>query len=460
MRPIIMLQPGLAPNVAKAQEPLGGESADSSVFSELLGNLAEVAAINDVPEDHSEVFVPDTKEGMIELLSEELVQLDEIDLSELLVFTELDSTTLWEAAVPSEKNTELSPEERREEIFPILESLPDDLIAILTEKLIPKQQPEKEAGENGEILTTVQPISNNFILPESAADRKKPELEALWNELVIKLESLIEQVKEPEDLEKISPMVLHYLTNWQEMKKQTGITESSFLASVPEGSSKTAQVFQQLVQLFQQKSRFHHNNVYAVESKVTTRDVVRWLGKVLETSVQERPGLAQTQGSVNLPIAKVEQAVIQLPQTTSAPVRDTAFFEQFKSLMEVKRPVLQSPGTQLAITLKPANLGEMLVRFTQVNGEMIVKIIVTSARSKEMLEGNMQQLRHMFAPHQVAVERQDSLTQQTQHAHREEAEKQEQESKDQHNHDQNRKEKDENESFSSMFEELLLNEKV
>nr|WP_285853531.1 flagellar hook-length control protein FliK [Oceanobacillus luteolus] len=132
--------------------------------------------------------------------------------------------------------------------------------------------------------------------------------------------------------------------------------------------------------------------------------------------------------------------------------------EQFNRLIDVNKVALQQPKGQLAIMLRPANLGEMMVRFTQVNGEIIVKIMVTTKVAKEMLEGNMQQLRHMFAPHQVVVERQDNVTQQAQNQYDEDNQHQEQSSS--HQSASEGEDKDEEQSFSQMFEELILNEKV
>src|SRR5699024_4075522 len=45
--------------------------------------------------------------------------------------------------------------------------------------------------------------------------------------------------------------------------------------------------------------------------------------------------------------------------------------------------------------------------FIEMNGEMTVKITVSSQATKKMLEANIHQLKNMFSPHQVVIEKQE-----------------------------------------------------
>ncbi|MFC0014351.1 MULTISPECIES: flagellar hook-length control protein FliK [Allobacillus] len=89
------------------------------------------------------------------------------------------------------------------------------------------------------------------------------------------------------------------------------------------------------------------------------------------------------------------------------------------------------PGgmTQLTVQLKPMELGEMILRFVKQDGEMTVKITVMSQMAKEMVDKNLHQLRHMFSPHQVVVERQMDVPNETSFANfKEKQEEQEEQS--------------------------------
>ncbi|MBR7552891.1 flagellar hook-length control protein FliK [Allobacillus sp. GCM10007491] len=95
------------------------------------------------------------------------------------------------------------------------------------------------------------------------------------------------------------------------------------------------------------------------------------------------------------------------------------------------------PGgtTQLTVQLNPMELGEMILRFVKQDGEMTVKITVMSQMAKEMVDKNLHQLRHLFSPHQVVVERQIDVPNETNLANFKEKqeEQEEQSSKQQEN---------------------------
>ncbi|MFD1607693.1 flagellar hook-length control protein FliK [Oceanobacillus luteolus] len=275
-------------------------------------------------------------------------------------------------------------------------------------------------------------------------------------QLLTQIEQALSQIRDESDIETLAPKLLRYLEAWQQIDgKSGGISQ----LSLKESNTPFKSVWQELVQLYQQKTNLHTKNIYALESEVTTTDVIRWLGKILGANSQK---VSNSYNIVpaQLPISNVEQHVIQLPQAvgTQGKLASESFIEQFNRLIDANKVALQQPKGQLAIMLRPANLGEMMVRFTQVNGEIIVKIMVTTKMAKEMLEGNMQQLRHMFAPHQVVVERQDNVTQQAQNQYEEDNQHEEQSSS--HQSASKDEDKDEEQSFSQMFEELILNEKV
>src|SRR5699024_12226127 len=86
----------------------------------------------------------------------------------------------------------------------------------------------------------------------------------------------------------------------------------------------------------------------------------------------------------SMPLSKIEQYVIHLNQTQNAQPADQQLIEQFQKVMKTSKFLTMQNGTsQLNMTLRPENLGDMMVKLTQMNGEMTVKIVVTSAAAKE-----------------------------------------------------------------------------
>lgn len=108
--------------------------------------------------------------------------------------------------------------------------------------------------------------------------------------------------------------------------------------------------------------------------------------------------------------SKIQQYIIYTQQTnTDNEMVQKQLLDQFQQIM-VKSNFLQRGNgiNQLMVRLHPEQLGDITLKLTQVNGEMTVKMIVSSQATKDLLEGNLQQLRHMFSPHQVLIEKQDS----------------------------------------------------
>ncbi|SET41732.1 hook-length control protein FliK [Salinibacillus kushneri] len=113
----------------------------------------------------------------------------------------------------------------------------------------------------------------------------------------------------------------------------------------------------------------------------------------------------------SMPMSKIEQYTIYLQRGEGNPSSNNSdVMEQIQKILKSSRFIQNEGSTQLTIKLKPAHLGDMVVKFTQTNGEMAVRIAVSSQAAKDMLESNMNQLRHMFHPHQVIVDKQAEPT--------------------------------------------------
>ncbi|MBB6452921.1 hypothetical protein HNQ94_001367 [Salirhabdus euzebyi] len=128
-----------------------------------------------------------------------------------------------------------------------------------------------------------------------------------------------------------------------------------------------------------------------------------------------------------LPMSKLEQYTIYINRQNSNSGTSQQLMNQMETVLKASQFLQKEGATELTIKIKPAHLGDMVVRFTQINGEMAVKIVVSSLATKELLEGNMSQLRHMFSPNQVVIEKQPDpvFTQQSQFTFNREQDEQE-----------------------------------
>lgn len=435
-------------------------------------------------------------------------------------FSLLDSASLQDqldkleemAIADSELMEQLTDLNSGENLIAFLESLSEEKLRWLQEALeqiqgaivggehLHTEAPKQKKMEGHDIISEFPP----YVLDESVDSKQRiksnPETsfspttrvlfhereitrEEISHQLLTQVEQLLLDVDSAKDLSVVAPKLLKLLELWhQQVVHGKDAQNGTFLQHLQElnmdglsrrssheaniyGTKKPPlqdvwKIWQELVQRYGQKSNFHSKKVYPLESKVTTNDIIRWLGRALNANFHAEKSINQSlKASANMPIAQVEQFVIHLPNATSSQLPEKALLEQFQRLIDGNKHLLFQPRGQLAITLKPENLGEMLIRFTKMNGEMMVKILVTTAVAKEMLEGNMQQLRHMFAPHQVVIERHDANTVVSEpQTPQKEGENEQDNHKDQPTKEQ--EQQDEKASFAEFFDEWLMNEKV
>ncbi|WP_042144827.1 flagellar hook-length control protein FliK [Paucisalibacillus sp. EB02] len=313
---------------------------------------------------------------------------------------------------------------------------------------------------NSSILSELQPVQGNRHFDVESFGNMKQQL----TEILSKFESLLSEINNQAEIRKVAPRILELLKLWTGLEKQ--MVHASVLqeGSLEATNVKVNQAWNEILLSYQNRSKLTSRQHYQSESQVTSKDVVKWI----EHALQNQPKTDNTTSvqDINFQsnMSKVEQYVIYINQNQRAGAAESQLIDQFQQVMKSSKFLSMPNGiNQLSIALRPDNLGEMMVRLIEVNGEMTVKIVVTSQAAKDMLESNINQLRHMFSPQQVVIERQDLGTGQGQ--------SQPKESDDQslHSQDQNQSQSDEsshhenkqNENdFEAHLDELLQNVKV
>ncbi|MGY0691561.1 flagellar hook-length control protein FliK [Virgibacillus sp. FSP13] len=262
--------------------------------------------------------------------------------------------------------------------------------------------------------------------------------------------------------------LLKLLEQWTSLAKKLSGNKAALDTLVSgKGTSGTKEqaMWRELVQFFQKRNQFVTNQQYNTNAKVTSNDVAKLLQKVLSDQTQVDKAPSQHMSASSMPMSKVEQYVIYMNQNQNSQTVDQQLIEQFQKVMKTSKFLSMNNGTsQLSIALKPDNLGEMMVKLTQINGEMTVKIMVTSQAAKDMLESNMHQLKHMFSPQQVVIEKQDLNTNQAQNFQGEQEnqsmnEQEQDQGQAQHSNDDDSSGQQQND-FETQFQEVLMNEKV
>lgn len=220
--------------------------------------------------------------------------------------------------------------------------------------------------------------------------------------------TLMQSIDSEETLIWQAPKILKLLEEWQELSRKLRLPVAESESTVDDNNK---QLWEQLVNRFTKRTNQTLQATYNNESKVTTRNIAEWVKylapKLLSQSSLVRDGETNSYHNLNTKMmSPLEQYVIYMQRTEDHQLVDHQLVKQLRQIVKTNQLTQMQPITnQFVITLKPDNLGEMLVRFIEVNGEMTVKILVTSQATKSILEANVHQLKHMFAPHQVVIEK-------------------------------------------------------
>ncbi|WP_232217851.1 flagellar hook-length control protein FliK [Virgibacillus sp. SK37] len=282
-------------------------------------------------------------------------------------------------------------------------------------------------------------------------------------DLFTKAQHLLNQVTSAvtnqKQMKETAPDLLQILKEWTALSKKTGTNQQN-VTQVQSMIVKESPIFEELVQNFVKRNQLVTKHQYNSAAEVTTNDVAKWMKRAIENHGLAEKTNVHTITPTSMPMSKVEQFIIHLNQAQNSQSNGQQLMEQFQRLIKSSKFMSTPNGTnQMNITLRPGNMGEMVVKLTQINGEMTVKILVSSQAAKEMLDSNMHQLRHMFSPQQVVVEKQEINLQ---HAQTLQKDTTDQHSDNQQNSQQSQQDGENNheDDFAMTFEEALLNEKV
>jgi flagellar hook-length control protein FliK len=309
--------------------------------------------------------------------------------------------------------------------------------------------------------------ASNILSAEKELEQS--ELQAAYQSLINifpKVQETLAQLnKEPENTGKIAPKLLELLQQWVKSANnadQKGIEKA--LTSFRQEDTKANAIWKDLLQAFEKRHQLASKQQYRTNAAVTAEDISRWLGKTAEHQMTDPDRLAvqRMHTSSHVPISRMEQYVVYINQNQNVQAQGQQLTDQFQTIIKSSN-FLTAPnnGNQLVLSLRPENLGEMMIRFTQINGEMTVKILVTTQAAKEMLETNMHQLRNIFSPQQVVVEKQDIQTQQGQDTEKSLKDDQLEEQEHQQSNESSEDEKETSgDDFQAKFEALLMNEEV
>lgn len=233
---------------------------------------------------------------------------------------------------------------------------------------------------------------------------------------IVEVMELLKQIKdsqEPTNLKEISSRLLPILQQWDTFKQQ--VDEEKATEVLKEQLTKEQFAIWRLLESNLDK-RNHFAHQYGQEAQTTRADLIKWIQGALDRYTDtERVIPAPVSPHQAIPMTEVQQYTVHIQGLDRIDRVSEELTQKVINIINESRLLTSKQNgiqqlNQLTIVLRPEHLGNITVRFMEVDGNMTVKMIVTSQATKELLEANLHQLKHMFSPHQVVIERDESIS--------------------------------------------------
>lgn len=276
-------------------------------------------------------------------------------------------------------------------------------------------------------------------------------------QLLDAIKRALQMSQSEESVRQASENVLRFLKQWSQLTTRLDTPQLNALMSEQLTEEEEA-IWRHLVQTYTNRFALNKQNMYTTDSNITRSDVAQWLQQAYDRYITTQMIDGHISPNSQGAMSQIEQYVIHVQDSDRVERISNEFMQKFEQVIRSSRFV-QGPQTQqLSIMLKPEHLGNMTVRFAQNDGEMTVKIIVSTQLAKEMLESNIHQLKHMFAPHQVSIERDETVNDKEFFGELHEEEEQEEQHHDETFEEQFEEEFQEEIDFQSLINELQKEE--
>ncbi|MFP7732816.1 flagellar hook-length control protein FliK [Priestia aryabhattai] len=163
-------------------------------------------------------------------------------------------------------------------------------------------------------------------------------------------------------------------------------------------------------------------------------------------------------------MSKIQQFSIYLGQAKSDYQQSSNLLNELQKIWSKASFSTEEGTSKLLIKLFPKQLGAISIEMLQQDNEMVARIVVSTAKTKELLDSNLSTLRHGLASQHVSIDKIDVLLSEQAMAYNNEneqqKERQEKEAFKKEKQDQDSQQLEEGASFLSSFEAALINYNV
>ena len=278
-----------------------------------------------------------------------------------------------------------------------------ELIKELVNVLTLDEEPEQDSSS--EMISTQTPI---IPIETYLATIEKSESSRVSHRVVA--ESINQVLNQFEDFsQNDAKQLLDLLKQLQATKEPISVVLDQLATQGTDQSKLTT--FAKVYENFLKKTTLADKTSYHSNTTVTSKDVLKWVRAAIEqvhSTTEEQANTFGQMFSQHRTDSAIEQLQIQLGQSVETGEQlNEQLLSQFEKAISQSRFIQNLSGNnQLQLKLAPKSLGTIMVELTEIDGEMLVKLTASSQMAKEALEANVRELRHMFAPHNVVIEKQ------------------------------------------------------
>lgn len=384
---LLMINSALAhhQSLAESSKSTHAESF-ATLLSENINDAQNIHVIEETVDEHT-VWLEQAKTFILDW--QEQLQLDDLTIEQLSLLDLIDLLQELQLLAEDESSDVVLLDEEKSTLAMLLKQI-------------------EELAWNEDDVSHIQTLNSNYETIVQFINDHSKNAERDLQTLLLDIKRVLSLYRTNEDTRYISEQLLQFLQRWTSLTKEIDLERAHALIDA-ELNEDEANIWRHLVQTFSNRESMQKQNMYVTDTNITRQDVLQWL-----EHANERYALQSAQSNVAVNrhgfMTEVEQYDIHLQRTDRVERISNELVTKFEQIIRTSR-FLQTPQTkQLSLMLKPDNLGNMTIRLVQANGEMTVKIAVTTQLAKEALEANIHQLKHLFAPHQITIERDPTIS--------------------------------------------------
>lgn len=233
----------------------------------------------------------------------------------------------------------------------------------------------------------------------------------LGEEFLMQVTMILDQLKQllatensNQDIEHVARDLHKLFQLWSQFAQEQ---KQQLISNLQLNKENEQALLRHLLSLFEKRNSFAKQQVYQTNASITQEDVEKWLQQALDkySLLDQAASTINVSQTQPLQMNHIQQYTLHVTEGNRIDAISRNLASDLSNIINRSSFLKQAGLEELTLTLRPHSLGDVTIRLAQINGEMTVRFLVTTEAAKKLFEANLHQLKPMFAPNQVVVER-------------------------------------------------------